>query len=171
MTSYRGEAETKGQYPPRVTGRLDVVIRGYDRLQVDRLLDRLSREMSILRADPDAAAARVEKAAEDLAAAMERSVGVFGDSDISWALGTNGQGDYGGLGSYFLGEEQVHVFFTSASSTGPLRTLMPLSGDPADFSSAHAVTSGKVAVGGGSESESGKVHATPSTNLNASPSG
>jgi DivIVA domain-containing protein len=49
MTSYRGEAETKGRYPHRVTGRLDVVIRGYDRLQVDRLLDRLSREMSIPR--------------------------------------------------------------------------------------------------------------------------
>jgi len=48
---------------------LDVVIRGYDRLQVDRLLDRLSREMSILRAERDATSARANRATEDLAAA------------------------------------------------------------------------------------------------------
>jgi len=91
---------------------------------------------------------------------VERSLGVFGDSDFSFALGTNQQGDYVGLGSYFLGEEEAHVFLTSASSTGPLRTLMPLSGDPADPSKAHAVTSGRVAVGGSSLTESGQIHAT-----------
>jgi uncharacterized membrane protein len=89
-----------------------------------------------------------------------RSLGVFGESDYSFALGTNGQGDYVGQGSYFVGEDNAHVFLTSASSTGPLRSLLPLSGDPADWSSAHAVTSGKVAVGGDSETASGEAHAT-----------
>lgn len=69
MIDCRRQPEMKGSYSPGVTGRLDVVIRGYDRLQVDRLLDRLSREMSILQADRDAAAGRADKAAEDLAAA------------------------------------------------------------------------------------------------------
>jgi len=44
-------------------------MRGYDRLQVDRLIDRLSRDMTSLKADRDAAIARAEKAAEDLALA------------------------------------------------------------------------------------------------------
>jgi len=44
-------------------------MRGYDRLQVDRLIDRLSRDMTSLKADRDAAMARAEKAAEDLALA------------------------------------------------------------------------------------------------------
>jgi len=90
----------------------------------------------------------------------ERSLGVFGDSDYSFALGANGQGDYVGQGSYFAGEDNAHVFLTSASWTGPLRTLMPLSGDPGDFSSAHAATSGNVAVGGDSQTDNGEVHAT-----------
>jgi len=69
LTSCRGKSETKGSYPPGVSALLDVVIRGYDRLQVDRLLDRLSREMSILRAERDATSARANRATEDLAAA------------------------------------------------------------------------------------------------------
>ena len=68
-TSCRIKLETKGSYPPGVSALLDVVIRGYDRLQVDRLLDRLSREMTILRAERDATSARANRATEDLAAA------------------------------------------------------------------------------------------------------
>ena len=90
----------------------------------------------------------------------ERSLGVFGDSDYSFALGTNGQGDFVGVGSYYPGEESAHVFLTSASWEGPLRTLMPLSGDPADDSGAHAATGGRVSVGGHSETASGEKHAT-----------
>ncbi len=89
-----------------------------------------------------------------------RSLGVFGSSDFSFALGTNGQGDYVGIATYFAGEESEHVFLTSAASNGLLRTLMPLSGNPADSSKAHAVSSGNVAVGGSSMTESGDVHAT-----------
>jgi uncharacterized membrane protein len=76
----------------------------------------------------------------------ERSLGTFGDSDISFALGTNGQGDYVGVGTYFIGEDNGHVFLTSARWSGPLRTLMPLSGDPADESSAHAAAGEKHAT-------------------------
>lgn len=54
---------------PGVSERFAVVIRGYDRLQVDRLLDRLSREMTRLKADSDAARARAESATAELAAA------------------------------------------------------------------------------------------------------
>jgi len=70
MVAYRRQSEMKDRYPPGVSGRLDVVIRGYDRLQVDRLLDRLSREMFSLRADRDAAAARADRADEEVAAAQ-----------------------------------------------------------------------------------------------------
>ncbi|MBA3339208.1 MAG: hypothetical protein H0T54_05595 [Geodermatophilaceae bacterium] len=52
-----------------MTARLAVVVRGYDRLQVDRLIDRLSRDTTSLKASRDAAVARAEKAAEDLALA------------------------------------------------------------------------------------------------------
>jgi uncharacterized membrane protein len=94
-----------------------------------------------------------------------RSLGTFGDSDYSFALGTNGQGDYVGVGSYFAGEDEDHVFLTSARRTGPLRTLMALSGNPADGSKAHAVTprnapGGDVTVGGSSETTAGEKHAT-----------
>jgi uncharacterized membrane protein len=89
-----------------------------------------------------------------------RSLGTFGDSDFSFALGTNGQGDYVGVGTYFVGEDNGHVFLTSARWSGPLRTLMPLSGDPTDGSSAHAVSGGQVAVGGSSETAAGEKHAT-----------
>lgn len=90
----------------------------------------------------------------------ERSLGVFGDSDFSFALGTNGQGDYVGVGDYFLGAGEGHVFLTSASWHGPLRTLMPLSGDPSDESGAHAATGGNVSVGGHSYTADGEKHAT-----------
>jgi uncharacterized membrane protein len=90
----------------------------------------------------------------------ERNLGTFGDSDFSFALGTNHQGDFVGLGAYYLGDDRDHVFLTSASSTGPLRTLMPLSGDPNDGSGAHAVTGGNVTVGGHSDTATGEEHAT-----------
>jgi uncharacterized membrane protein len=89
-----------------------------------------------------------------------RSLGVFGDSDFSFALGTNGRGDFVGSATYYLGEDSSHVFLTSASWDGPLRTLMPLSGDPRDESSAHAATGGRVAVGGESLTAGGEIHAT-----------
>lgn len=50
-------------------GRFEVVIRGYDRVQVHGRLDRLARELGVLRADRDASAARAEKLTSDLAAA------------------------------------------------------------------------------------------------------
>jgi uncharacterized membrane protein len=90
----------------------------------------------------------------------ERSLGVFGDSDYSFALGTNWKGDYVGVGGYFLGDEVEHVFLTSTSWHGQLRTLMPLSGDPSDESKAHAVTGGNVTVGGSSLDAAGEKHAT-----------
>jgi len=46
-----------------------VVIRGYNRLQVDRLLDRVSREMTKLQAERDTASVRAERAGQELAAA------------------------------------------------------------------------------------------------------
>ena len=90
----------------------------------------------------------------------ERALGTFGDSDYSFALGTNWQGDFVGVGGYVLGDEVEHVFLHFGRLTGPLHTLMPLSGNPADESGAHAVTGRSVAVGGHSPTASGEKHAT-----------
>jgi hypothetical protein len=101
-------------------------------------------------------------------------LGVFGASDFSFALGTSGKGDVVGVGDYYAGEGTGHVFLrrvvnydVARTVVQPLLTLTPLSGDPADFSSAHAVLSSArptgsraVTVGGESLTTGGEEHAT-----------
>lgn len=89
-----------------------------------------------------------------------RSLGTFGTSDFSFALGTNGRGDFVGVSAYYSGEEFEHVFVTTASRTRPLQTLMPLSGNPVDSSGAHAMGGGDASVGGHSWTKQGEKHAT-----------
>lgn len=49
------------------TRRFDVVIRGYDRMQVDELVERIGHEQMVLRSDRDAAATRSDQLARQLA--------------------------------------------------------------------------------------------------------
>ncbi len=111
-------------------------------------------------------------------------LGVFGTADFSFALGTSGRGDFVGEGAYYPSEDGGHVFlrkvtdYSVARTVTPqsiptadvpsLRTLMPLSGDPADDSKSHAVLRsfpsgerpGSVTVGGSSDTAAGDKRAT-----------
>ena len=62
------------------------------------------------------------------------SLGLLADDGFSQILGANGLGDYTGWASGAEGE--VHAF---VSDGGPLRALTGLSGDPTQFSIAHAI--------------------------------
>lgn len=60
----RGEALREGSHG------FDVVIRGYDRIQVDELVDRLGKELGVLQSDRDACAGRAEDLNKRLADAQ-----------------------------------------------------------------------------------------------------
>jgi uncharacterized membrane protein len=92
-------------------------------------------------------------------------LGQFGaDLNFSFAFGQDQLGDYVGGGTYSIDDPYLHVFVTRAGS-GELRTMLPLSGNLADPSNAHAAVPAYmgqpgIAVGGDSTTSGGDDHAT-----------
>ena len=86
------------------------------------------------------------------------------DQNFSFVFGEDQQGDYVGGGTYTIDDPSFHVFVTHVGM-GRLLTMLPLSGDQADRSNAHAVVpsydgQSGIAVGGDSTTASGEDHAT-----------
>jgi probable HAF family extracellular repeat protein len=84
--------------------------------------------------------------------------------NFSFALGEDQLGDYVGGGTYTINDPFLHVFITHVGM-GHLLTMLPLSGNQADRSNAHAAVPSyqgepSVAVGGSSTTTSGDYHAT-----------
>jgi uncharacterized membrane protein len=91
-------------------------------------------------------------------------LGQFGpDPNFSFALGQDQLGDYVGGATYTIDDPFLHVFITRTGS-GTIQTMLPLSGDLADRSNAHAAVptyqGPGVAVGGASATSNGDYHAT-----------
>ncbi len=86
------------------------------------------------------------------------------DENFSFAFGQDQTGDYVGGGTYTIDDPYLHVFITHLG-LGKLLTMLPLSGDQADSSNAHAAIHAYegepgVAVGGASTTSTGDLHAT-----------
>ena len=92
-------------------------------------------------------------------------LGSFGaEPNFSFAFGQDELGDYVGGGTYSPDDPFLHVFVTRAGS-GTMLTMLPLSGNIADRSNAHAVIPAYmgqpgIAVGGESTTSTGDYHAT-----------
>jgi len=92
-------------------------------------------------------------------------LGSFGaEPNFSFAFGQDELGDYVGGGTYSPDDFSFHVFVTRAGS-GTMLTMLPLSGNLADGSNAHAVIPAYmgqpgIAVGGDSTTSTGDDHAT-----------
>lgn len=94
-----------------------------------------------------------------------RKLGEFGpEPNFSFAFGGDQLGDYVGFGTYSPDDFAGHVFVSRAGS-GKMLTMLPLSGNIADGSNAHAVVPTYMgqpgtAVGGDSTTSTGDDHAT-----------
>src|SRR5262249_10354772 len=92
-------------------------------------------------------------------------LGTFGtEPNYGFIFGQNELGDEVGQGTYMAGVLPVHGFPSRARS-GTVLTMLPLSGNIADASNAHAVIPSYmgqpgIAVGGESTTSTGDYHAT-----------
>jgi uncharacterized membrane protein len=87
-----------------------------------------------------------------------QGLGFFPGGDFSWVLGTNGLGDYTGLGDFSPSDPFSHVFV--AHTGGPLLTLKPLNGNYSTTNSgAHGIDR-RGDVAGFSNAAVGVAHAT-----------